>query len=470
MRLTFINRRRELQALQRAWERPQADLFVVYGRRRVGKTELLREFFRGKPHVYFQGAHSAGGDNLRQFQREAGEALDDAALLRGGFADWESALEHLAQKASHDRLAVVIDEFPYLCEANPALPSLIQRFWDQHGLTSRLFLVLCGSSVSFMVGEVLSQRSPLFGRRTGQLELRPLDYRHAAQFLPGYHPADLVRAFGSLGGMPMYQSQFDPRMSFAANVQSSILQSDAFLYDEPEYLLRSELHDPGTYNSLLEAIASGLTKHNEIAQRAGKLSNTASPYLATLERLGLVQRVSSVTERSPGKRTVGRYFLCDHFLRFWYRFVMPNRSLLEIGEPERVWKQRIVPYLDDYLGLTFEDLCRQYVRLYAGERLGVIPDGEVGRFWSRDVEIDILCRNDDGSHTCGECKWSTRLVGESMLTDLQVKAQSLPAPWQERLRYVLFSRSGFTESLQRRALQGECTLIDLKELYATDAR
>lgn len=465
----FIDRVREMQGLEDLWAASGAHLFVLYGRRRVGKTELLWEFSRGKRQIYFQAARVTDADNRRYFLREAAEAIGDDLPARAEFGDWEAPLEYLAGRAAEERLLVVLDEFPYLCEGNDAMPSMFQRFWDQHGRASRLMLVLCGSSVGFMEEGVLSERSPLFGRRAGQLELLPMGYREAAAFLPSYGPTDLVRAFGVLGGMPMYQQQFDPSLPFAQNVLGSVLRADAFLHNEPEYLLRTELRDPRTYNSLLEALSSGLTKHNEIAQRIGRPASAIGPYLATLERLRLIDRVSPITSRWAGKRAAGRYFVRDQFLRFWYRFVLPNRSLLEIGRAAEVWERRIAPQLDQYLGSVFEDICREYMLRHAADELGVLPESGVGRFWSRDVEIDILCRDIDGSHYCGECKWSTRPVGESVLTGLRRKAQSLPPSWQERLSYVLFSRSGFTDALRGRARAGECVLVDIDALYGAQS-
>jgi uncharacterized protein len=462
----FVDRVSELRALEDLWQRDTAQLYVLYGRRRVGKTELLRAFCRDKRHVYFQAAQVADRDNLRYFVRETGEALGDSVLARAEFADWEAPLARLAQQAREQRLLVVLDEFPYLCAGNRALPSLLQRFWDTQGSRSQLFLILCGSSVGFMEDEVLAERSPLFGRHTAQQQLLPLGYRDCAEFLPHYKPMERLRVYAVLGGMPMYQAQFSDRQPLSENVQEHILRPQSLLYDEPNYLLRTELKDPGKYNSILEAIASGLTKHNEIAQRLGGATNAPSPYLATLESLGLIQRVVSLPDRVRKQRTTGRYFVRDQFLRFWYRFVLPNRSLLEIGKATQIWEQRVAPNLEGYLGLAFEDVCREYVRCYAEERIEVLPEGEVGRFWHQEAEIDVLCRNMDGTHTVGECKWSRRQVGESVLDELQRKAAQLPAQWQAGPRYVLFSRSGFTEALRERERSGEVILVGIQELYA----
>ncbi len=460
----FVGRQSELQALGDLYERPGGQLFVLYGRRRVGKTELVRQFCRGKRHVYFQAAQESDRDNRRHFVEEAAQSTGDPVLRRARFDDWEAVLEHLTGQRAGERLVVVLDEFPWLCEANPSLPSLVQRFWDQHGRGSRLFLILCGSSVSFMEEGVLAHRSPLFGRRTGQQELLPLNYREAMEFVPRYSVADQVRTHGILGGIPMYLEQFDDRHSIEKNVRHEILRPQGLLHDEPQLLLQGELRDPRVYNSLLQALASGLTKHNEIAQRVDPRPGAISRYLERLERLRLVHRTVPMVDRAPNRRSRGRYSIRDPFLRFWYRFVMPNRSPLEVGEAERVWNESIAPQLDEFLGPAFEDVCREYVRRYAREKLPVLPQGEVGRQWGRDIEIDVLCRNVDGTHCCGECKWTSRPVGVAVLEELKLKAESLPVPWRRGLRYLIFSRAGFTEGLRARADGESVVLIDLAEL------
>lgn len=462
----FVDRVEELRSLEQLHAAEGGQLLVLYGRRRVGKTELLRVFCRDKAHVYFQAAQVTDRDNLSQFLREAAHATGDALLAEASFGSWEPPLEHLARGARSKRLVVVLDEFPYLCESNKALPSLLQRFWDQHGARSRLVLILCGSSVSFMAEGVLSERSPLFGRRTAQRELLPLGYRESAEFVAEYSLPDKLRVYGILGGMPMYLAQLDERLSLAENVRRHVLQPQALLYEEPRHLLRGELRDPRTYNSILEAIACGLTRHNEIAQRVDRRAGAISQYLATLEGLRLIGRIVPPTERAPQKRSRGRYFIGDGFLRFWYRFVLPNRSLLEIGEGHRAWKERIAPELDEYVAQTFEEVCREYIRRHSREQLPAQPETEVGPYWHRDAEIDLVCRNADGSYYCGECKWSRRVVGERVLADLKRKAATLPEAWQRGLRYVLFSRRGFSKALQAQADGEKLILVELADLYA----
>jgi hypothetical protein len=462
--MPFIGRVSELSFLNELYGSDRPELYILYGRRRVGKTELLREFCQGKRHVYFQAAQVSEDDNRRHLAAAIAEGLQEPLLAMARFDDWETPLQELSRRARDDRLVVVLDEFPYLCDSAPGLPSLLQRFWDHNARESRLLLALCGSAISFMENEVLAERSPLFGRRTGQQELLPFGFREAAQFVPRYGSEDRLRVFGILGGMPMYLTQFNDRVSLAQNVQAHILRPQALLHEEPTNLLRGELRDPGTYHSILNAIASGLTRSTEIAQRVGIAVTALGRYLPALQELRLVRRVVSAGDRAPEKRARGRYFLDDHFLRFWYRFVLPNRSLLEVGEGRRVWDERIAPQLDEYLGRVFEGVCAQYVRNHARERLPALPIGRVGPFWHKEAEIDLVWHNDDGSTSCAECKWTRAQMGERELRDLQENAVALPAEWQRDLRYVLFSRAGFTEDLRRQEDGNRLVLVGLEDI------
>ncbi|MBC7286460.1 MAG: ATP-binding protein [Armatimonadetes bacterium] len=462
----FINREQELAALENAYARDGAEFFVIYGRRRVGKTELIARFCEGKRYVYFEAARLPDGENLAHFVQEIGRALQDPVFSSAVYTEWEPPLQYLARAAQQERLIVVLDEFPYLCEANQALPSLIQRFWDQHGQHSKMFLILCGSSVSFMENEVLAYRSPLYGRRTGQLQLWPLHYRDAAKFVPGYGVEEKLRVYGIAGGMPMYLAQFDDRRSVAHNVKRAILSTGSILYQEVEYLLRSELREPHVYAAILEAIAHGLTRRSEITQRVRQVSEIEKPdqYLRTLEALRLIRRVAPLPSRQLRKPGRGRYFLADNFLRFWYRFVLPNRSRLEMGKVEEVWRENIEPYFDEFMGLVFEEVCREYVRRFGEERLPVRAE-EVGVFWHKDGDIDVLSLNADGSVYCGECKWSRQPMDLRALHELEQKAALLPEDWRERgLRFVLFCRGGFADELRRREDGERLILVGLEDL------
>ena len=470
----FINRHQELLALERMFQSEIAEFFVLYGRRRVGKTALLLQFCKEKRSIYFLASQLKERDHLRQLTEIARHAINDPLLQNLVFDDWESTLIYFAQQAEEKRLVLVLDEFQYLCEDNAALPSLIQRFWDLHGKNSKLFLILCGSQVSFMEREVLAERSPLYGRRTGQLRLMPLSYRDTGYFFSEYSAKEKLIAYGILGGIPAYLNRF---MLHTANdsqdhaqrtleqcIKDEMLTPQGYLFDEVNFLLRTELREPRTYASLLHAIAGGATRLNEISQRVGLDPTNANKYLSVLRELGLVKRETPVTERAPQKSKKGLYKIEDNYVKFWFRFVLPNRSLIESGNTDLVYQQMIAPNLSPYMGEIFEDVCRQYIRRYWEEKLKIAPR-QIGRHWESDLEIDVLTKNVDGSHWFGECKWWNAPAGENVLNHLITNAAKVSDQWKRNSRYILFSASGFTDALKQRAEKDGGFLVEADDLF-----
>ena len=470
----FIGRERELAELQERWHSGGPELFIVYGRRRVGKTELLLQFSRmdNKKTLYFLASLATRQEHLRQLTEVMRETFPDPVLRSLTFTDWETVLTYLGERARTERLLVILDEFPYLCEAAPELPSAIQRFWDLHGKETKIFFVLCGSQLGFMEREVLGERSPLYGRRTGQLRLRPFHFREASLFFPGYGPRERLIAYGILGGMPAYLIRFSPELSLRENLLREMLQVQGYLYEEPRFLLRMELRDPKVYASILGAIASGCTKLNEISQRAGLPVQTASKYLGVLQELELVEREVPFTARAPQRSKRGRYRLRDNYLNFWFRFVQPHASMIEAGQGKVVYERFIAPYLDEYMGHVFEEVARSYMRLYASEELELPPVLRVGREWGDDFEIDLIAEHADGSWTFGECKWTRGPVGERVIYELQNKVERLSrfAKVPSNVRYAIFSSSGFDPKLRRVAegKDGNVLLLSIAELLGTE--
>lgn len=469
MRNMFINRQQEIDALEKMYRSEHAEFFILYGRRRVGKTELLMQFCKDKKSIYFIASQLREQDHLRQLTEVSRHVIDEPLLQNITFNDWESALIYFAQQSQEERLVIVLDEFQYLCEDNAALPSLIQRFWDIHGKNSKLFLILCGSQISFIEREVLAERSPLYGRRTGQLQLMPLNYRDAGSFFPDLFSKEKLVIYGILGGIPAYLKRFtsqqnQPEKRKLENaIIDELLTPQAYLFDEVNFLLRMELRDPRTYASLLQAIAGVATRLNQISQRVGLETTNVNKYLSVLRELGFIKRETPVTEHAPQKSRKGIYKIADNYLNFWYRFVQPNRSLIETGNAELVYQQMITPHLSDFMGHIFEDISRQYIKHYWDEKLKITPK-LVGAHWESNLEIDILTENIDGSHWFGECKWWNQPVGENVLDQLIEKSLKIKHPWNENPRYLLFSASGFTDSLQKRADEEDVLLFDPNDL------
>ena len=470
----FVNRHQELEPLERMFQSEVAEFFVLYGRRRIGKTELLLQFCKNKRSIYFLASQMKEQDHLQQLTETARHVINDPLLQSLAFNDWESALIYFAQQAQEERLILVLDEFQYLCEDNAALPSLIQRFWDLHGKNSKLFLILCGSQVGFMEREVLAGKLSLYRQCTGQLQLMPLSYRDSGYFFSEYTAREKLTAYSILGGIPAYLNRFAlsalnrssdaPQEVFERHIKAEFLTSQGYLYNEMNFLLRTELREPRTYASILQAMAMDVGRLGRIAHRAGISPTDANKYLSVLRELGLVRRETPITEPTPQKSKKGLYKIMDNYLKFWFRFVLPNRSLIESGNTDMVYQRIIVPHFPLYMGRIFENICRQYVERHWKEKLKV-PPKRIGGHWGPGLEIDILTENVDKSHWFGECKWRKGLVGENILNRLIENATKVPDQWQHDPRYVLFSVDGFTDALKQRAKKKNIVLIEVNDLF-----
>lgn len=462
--MTFYNRTEELDALADAFDASGSDLVVVYGRRRVGKTELLKAFCNDRPHIYFLAAQEAERRQREKFTEQVATHFEDRVPRING---WDEAFTYLGEKLQTEQTVVVIDEFPYLVAENDSIPSYLQGFVDEQLDGTDSMLILCGSSVSTMESEVLGHESPLYGRRTAQFDVRPFSFEQAREVIT-YGIGDAVRSYAVTGGTPMYLTLFDYDTPLAANIRSRILSPSAVLYNEPEFLLRTELRTPARYMSILEAVALGHTTPNEVSGATGIDSGPLSKYLQTLRRLRLLEREVPVTA-SNKKSKRSRYRVADEFLRFWFRYVEPNRSGIEEA-PDVVYRGTIAPDLPTHVATTFEDVCRE--ALWAGIRRGdVDPYSELGRWWYGEHEVDIvgLAPNDDRL-LLAECKWTSDPVGRSLVERLRTKADHVRwGPGNRTERFALFSKSGFVDGLADEvddnwSLYG---LSDLEALFAT---
>ncbi|MEZ6003702.1 MAG: ATP-binding protein [Planctomycetota bacterium] len=380
----FVGRDRELQVLEELADSGQAELFVLYGRRRVGKTELLQQLCEKRRAVYFLAAQVRERDNLRAFRDAMKDSLSDPLLEGLEFPDWSTALGFAAERAGDQRLILVLDEFPYLCESSKGLPSQIQKFWDTRGKRSSLMLVLCGSQVSFMENEVLAERSPLFGRRTGQRRLEPLEPAESLKFFPDWPVSMQVTAYGILGGMPAYLRRFQTGRSLKDNLLREVLRPEGYLFDEVQFLLRSELTSPATYNSILAAVARGVDKVGDIALAVGVDSPTAGKYLHVLRELRLIEREVPITDPNPLRSRHGRYRIADRFVAFHFRHVQPNLSLIHAGRGEVVYRDQVEPDLERLFDEARLEFILAHLRREAAESIGE-EIVEIGRYGGRFV-------------------------------------------------------------------------------------
>jgi AAA+ ATPase superfamily predicted ATPase len=446
----FFGREQELRMIERELGRSRPSVVILRGRRRVGKSRLLIEATRSHPTIYYQATKIAESMSLHLFKAEIARVIGEDPLL-DSLGEWLGVFAFLEQVAAQRMpgLTIVLDEFPYLCETDPALPSVMQKFCD--GVRERgtpLNVVLCGSKISFME-ELLGEKNPLHGRQTLDLDLGPLSSRDAAQFFPTWSADEQLRAYGMLGGIPYYLNLCDPEFTLRENVLDLVLSRAAPLSDEPNNLLLAELRDVTRYATLLRSIAEGCTDSGSIIGRVRELkdSSALAPYVQKLAELRLIRIVRSLdaTEKERDRR----YYLDDPFLAFWYRFYLPNLSPLAAGHPEEVWKHAIEPQLSDYMGGMFEWICRDYVRRFSNEVLPTAAQ-EVGQIWAADFDIDVAGRLLNGDAFAGECKWWSGPVGTNVLQRLRETANRSAYERNAEKRYLLlFSRSGFTPDLKR---------------------
>jgi AAA+ ATPase superfamily predicted ATPase len=435
-------------------------LLVLYGRRRVGKTTLVTSVFDTlqQPTFYYLCDERGTTQNARRFAEQCADTLDDIPPDVDGFVD---AFEYLARRLEEPAV-VALDEFSYLVDEDDTIPSVFQTVVDETLNGTGISLVLLGSSISMMEEGVLSYESPLYGRRTGQWRMEPMTLGDAAGFFPDYDAIELVEAYSILGGVPAYLEQFDPDQSLLDNVERAILSKGAFLYEEPEFLLRQELREPPTYMAILEAIAAGATRVSEIGNEIGRDASSLSRYLQNLTRIGVVERETPVTD--PDGR--GVYRITDQFLRFWFRYVLPNRVTLEQGHTEPV-RDAIEETLAEHASWTFEDVCRQAVRTAAFP----VSCSRVGRWWYGSDELDVA-GIDEQTDTLvfGECKWTSDVVGRGLLDGLEALEDEVRWHGNDRsVMYTLFARTGFTETVRDIAAEREDLLlftpVDVLELF-----
>jgi len=456
----FVDRNLELDQLTDCYRSETADFIVIYGRRRLGKSELVRQSIDERDDaIYYQAVESTAPNQLEQFVETATAQYPS---LRNVRRDWEAILEALGEEAA----VVVIDEFPFLVEEDGSLPSRIQRVWDMELQDTGMTLVLVGSSISVMEDKVLSGSAPLYGRRTARIDLKPLDVSDSHQFFPKYDPETAITAWSIYGGTPYYLQTIDPDQPLGTNVQQGILSERGLLYSEPEFLLRTELRQPNTYFSILRALAHGRFTPNEIAGMAGVDSGSLSTYLQKLRRLRFVERHIPVTE-SPTSSKRGRYRISAPLFRFWFRFVYGNQDQLRLLDDD-AYDELVAPELADYVSPLFERLCQRKLPELIDRRFR-----DIGQWWFKEHELDVLGLTTEGL-VAGECKFTSRPVSEGVLSDLERTASEVrwsEGPADGETLYVLFSRSGYSDDLKRAADErNDVLLFELSDLVTSDSK
>jgi uncharacterized protein len=437
----FIGRARELEALASAYVATGGQLVLLYGRRRIGKTYLLQHFSEQRRTVFYQATRQAAPIELAAFSSEVAAALGPFPVPGAyAFTGWEEALDYVVQHSGRERLVVILDEFPYLCESTPGLPSVIQRWWDRHGRTSRIMLVLCGSAQTFMT-ELDAGSASLHQRFTKKIPLGPLSYREAAEFVPSLSPTNRALVYGVLGGTPLYLKEWHADRSLRDNLLTLFGDPAGLLVDSARLVLHTDLGDSTASYRALSAIANGDTRRNEILQKA-KITNER--VLVRLEELRLVTKRVPITEGQASRR--GFFVVTDPYFRFWFRYVEPRRAAIDRGFGERLIDEVIVPELDNHMGSVFEDISRDFAAHLISD--GTLQGLDVGSWWSSDGkhEIDIVGMGRKKPTFVGTVKWRSAPLGREVYKNLADHAKALGV--DESIPWLMVGRGG-----------GEATLL-----------
>lgn len=435
----FVDRMEESKILEEHFNSGKPELVIMYGRRRVGKTELAAHFIRKKPGIYFLAEEKRYADNLNEMKQVMAGFLKDNEFGMIGFENWVQLFRGFSERVK-ERVVIVIDEFPYMVKENASVPSEFQNIWDTIlSKSGKIMLMLIGSSVG-MMERLLGAKSPLYGRRTAQLEIKPMSAFHIGGFLPGYGIEDCMRVYGCADGIPMYTSQFGSG-SFSDDIKRAFLRRDSILYAEAELLLKQEFREPATYFAILKALSFGNTKQNEIVDYANVDKSIISKYMGNLEGVRIIRKEYPVTDRKE-KRRNSRYAFSDNYFGFWFRFIYPNRALIE-SAPEKAF-DIIKKSYETYMGAIFEKISCDFLMMRRP-----FPFTKIGRWWHHDSEIDIVALNEGAAEIFFiECKWSSLTMSEGIGLINKLKEKSRLVKWDNRDRKEHFG-------IMARALEGK---------------
>ena len=468
----FLCRERELQILNRRYHSDRCECVIIYGRRRVGKTALITEFIKDKKAILFPALRATAKDNREALSKAIAACRNPGIASAPVYQSFDDAFAEITRMAREERVIFVIDELPFLCEADHSIQSRLQHLLDHDWKNSRLFLILCGSSMSFMEKEILSDQSPLFGRRTAQLKLLPLSYRDTARFHPELSPEDNALIYGITGGIPHYINLLNVKGTVREALLENFFDPSAYLFEEPENLLRQEVREPAVYNSIITAIADGASKSNEIASRVHLESSACSKYLKVLIELGIVQKLEPVMNSAKNKVI---YRIVDPFFRFWYRYVPANMLAITAGQMDRVFDQSVGDDLSNYMGQIFEVMCHTWLIEHADHLPFLL--GNIGEWWGnhpkekKEIQIDIVGietksynRIGGKRFLIGSCKYKNVPVGMDELELIEDYASVITSS-KDQCYYYIFSKGGFSEGLRSLASEGAVKLFTLDELY-----
>lgn len=445
--MKFYGRQHELEQLEQLYNSDQFEFTVIYGRRRVGKTYLIQKYIEDKDSIYYM-ASQTGKLNLERLSIEVNKKM---GLGEFGpiYKDYFSLFNAIGKLAKDKRLVFVIDEYPYLAQTNYGISSIIQSMCDQEWGNTKLHLILCGSSMSFMEKQVLSQKSPLYGRRTSQIRLRTFNFFETKEMLDGMDKEDIAILHSATGGVADYLSYVDKNKSLKDNLINLFLRPSGRLFEEPTNLLNQELQSPEVYNQIIYAIANGASKNNEITNETGITSGSLSPYLNNLIELGIIKKEAPYNNKN-GRKTI--YQIADGCFRFYYRYVLKYQSQIIAMNGEKIYDQFIKEDLTNFMGLGFENISYDFFDRLNNNNLlpGFIHS--YGRWWGnnpiekREEEIDLMGEGKNLS-IFGEFKWRNRDFDIAELNKLISKSKITPIN-NTNVYYIIITKKDFTDDVK----------------------
>ena len=453
----FIGRERELQSLEKVYAKNGFGMTIIYGRRRVGKSTLITEFIKGKKAIFYTATKVGADRNLELFSKQVLDVVDpDYSGL--AFSSLENVLDILTKKVSEsdEKIILVIDELPYWAEKDEALLSILQKYIDTQWLDKNIMLILCGSALSFMENKVLSEKSPVFGRRYSQIKLEAFNYRDAALFVPNYSSEDKAICYGVTGGVAKYLAMIDSSKSLDDNIKQLFFNTDGYLFDETKNLLTQEFSDVTLVNNIIEQVASGENALNIIASKVREKDSTVLYSLEKLIDVGLVEKKKCITEEKNKKKT--QYVLKDYMFKFWYEFIPKAVSVIEMGQGGLYYEKVVKPQLHAYMGSVFEEMCRYYTLeqgiqgvfgsfiTQTGNWWGVQQlQDDTGKWYQQATDIDVVgISTVDNTAVIGECKFKNEKIDKNIYETLIGRSRLISGKYNIT-KYLLFSLSGFTD-------------------------
>jgi len=451
----FVDRKIELEFLNKEYSKKQSSLVILYGRRRIGKTSLIKEFIKDKDAIYFLATEESETQNREVFKRLVAQNLENELLFSLNVNDWETIFKEIVKIDSEKKKVIVLDEFQYIGKSNSAYPSIFQRIWDEILKDKNIMVILCGSLINMMESQTLNYNSPLYGRRTGQIKLKQIPFENYKDFFDvKLNGKELVEKYAITGGIPKYIESFRDNTDIFEEIKEHVLNKQSYLYEEPNFLLHNEVSDIGSYFSIIKSIAAGNRKLGNIASNLSTTPTNLSKYLQTLINLDILEREVPVTETNIEKSKKGQYKIKDNFIAFWFQFIYPNKAFLEIGQEELVMNKIKANFIDSTVSFVYEDICRQEMwKLNANGKLGMVFN-KLGRWWSNDKEIEIVGIDSNGEDIIfGECKYYTnKKMDIKIFYELKEKAGYVE--WKKgdrKEKYILFCVNGYTEELEELA-------------------